>query len=43
MQWACAMELITGSDGKLDPNGFAIRAQTATILMRFCETVQNAE
>ncbi len=43
LQWAFAWELITGADGKLDPKGSATRAQTATILMRFCETVQGAE
>ena len=37
MEWMCAEGLINGIDGKLDPSGSAIRAQIATILMRFCE------
>ncbi len=36
MQWAVAEDLIKGSDGYLSPNGFATRAQVATILERFC-------
>lgn len=36
MQWAVAEDLIKGSDGYLNPNGFATRAQVATILERFC-------
>ncbi len=40
MQWANAMELITGtSDTTIDPQGDATRAQVAAILMRFCENV----
>ena len=35
--WTVGAELITGSDGKLDPQGNATRAQVATILMRFIE------
>ena len=33
--WAVGEKLITGNDGKLDPQGNATRAQVATILMRF--------
>lgn len=35
-----AAGLITGvTDTTLSPKGSAVRAQTATILMRFCESV----
>ena len=37
MQWAVAEGLLQGSNGKLDPQGPATRAQVATILMRFME------
>ena len=42
MAWACSEGLITGttaSDGSiiLDPQGSAVRAQAATILMRFIQ------
>ena len=37
MQWAAAEELLKGSNGKLDPQGSATRAQVATILMRFMQ------
>ena len=37
MQWAVAEGLLQGSNGKLDPQGSATRAQVATILMRFME------
>ncbi|MBR2491709.1 MAG: S-layer homology domain-containing protein, partial [Ruminiclostridium sp.] len=40
MQWACGEGLITGmTKDTLAPKGGAIRAQSATILARFCETV----
>ena len=44
MSWAVEQGLISGSghsDGSvtLEPNGAATRAQTATILMRFCQNV----
>ena len=44
MSWAVEQDLISGSghnDGSvtLEPNGAATRAQTATILMRFCQNV----
>ena len=40
MAWANAAGLITGiTDTTLSPQGSAIRAQAATILMRFCESV----
>jgi len=40
LQWATAEGLITGmSDGRLAPAGNAVRAQVATILMRFCKTI----
>ena len=38
--WAVDKELINGmGDGTANPRGTATRAQTAAILMRFCETV----
>ena len=39
MAWANAQGLVTGSNGMLNPRGSAIRAQSAAILMRFCENV----
>ncbi len=40
MSWAVGTELINGTTATtLAPNGGAIRAQIATILMRFCENV----
>ena len=37
--WAVGEGLITGNDGKLDPQGNATRAQVATILMRFINKI----
>ncbi len=39
MTWAVAEGIVEGMDGNLNPAGSATRAQIATILMRFCETV----
>lgn len=39
MRWAVGVGLINGSDGKLLPQGDATRAQVATLLMRFAETI----
>ena len=40
MSWAVAERIITGGDGNLlQPQGNAIRAQAATILMRFCMNI----
>ena len=39
MAWAVAEGIVEGVDGNLNPAGNATRAQIATILMRFCETV----
>lgn len=40
MSWAVAEGIVAGmEDGTLNPAGNATRAQIATILMRFCETV----
>lgn len=41
MRWAVENGLINGMDGKLNPKGFATRAQLAAILMRFCQNVAN--
>ncbi len=37
MQWAVANGIVNGSNGKLNPQDNAIRAEVAAILMRFCE------
>ena len=37
MQWAVANGIINGSNGKLNPQDNATRAEVAAILMRFCE------
>lgn len=39
MQWAVAEGLLQGSNGRLNPQGSATRAQVATILMRFMEKI----
>lgn len=40
MQWAVANGLFSGKTGnRLDPQGTATRAEVASILMRFCETI----
>ncbi len=40
MQWAVANNLISGkANAVLDPKGTATRAEVASILMRFCETM----
>ena len=38
MAWAVANEIIQGNNGRLDPQGSAVRAQAATIISRFIET-----
>ena len=37
MQWAVANGIVNGSNGKMNPQNTATRAQVAAILMRFCE------
>ncbi len=39
MQWAVASGLIEGNNGALNPQGKATRAEIATILMRYCESI----
>lgn len=39
MQWAVGAELIKGTDGCLDSQGSATRAQGATVLMRFLKNI----
>ena len=39
LAWAVGQGLLQGSDSQVDPQGSAIRAQTAAILMRFMENV----
>ena len=40
MQWACGAGIINGmGDGTLAPQGQATRAETAAMLMNFCENV----
>ena len=41
LAWAVGQGLLQGSDSQVDPQGSAIRAQTAAILMRFMENVAN--
>lgn len=44
MQWAVGAGLINGTDGnRLDPQGYATRAQVAAILYRFCTQVMGDE
>ena len=44
MAWACGAGLVTGVTGEtLEPAGGATRAQTAVLLMRFCESVASGE
>ena len=41
LQWANAAGVVTGKSGsKLDPKGYATRAEVAAMLMRFCENVK---
>lgn len=41
MNWAVYEELITGTgNGNVEPQGYANRAQVATILARFCQNIQ---
>ena len=37
VRWAVANSLLTGSNGRLNPQGIVTRAETAAILMRFCQ------
>ena len=37
MQWAVANGIVNGSNGRLNPQNNATRAEVAAILMRFCE------
>ena len=39
MMWAIDRELIVGDNWDLKPQGDAVRAQAATIIWKFCETV----
>lgn len=41
LQWANAAGVVNGKSGsKLDPKGYATRAEVAAMLMRFCENVE---
>lgn len=41
IQWACGAGVMNGKSGsKLDPKGYATRAEVAAMLMRFCENVE---
>ena len=41
LQWANAAGVVNGKSGsKLDPKGYATRAEVASMLMRFCENVE---
>ena len=37
MQWACGAGIVQGDGSSLNPQGEATRAQTAAMLMRFCQ------
>ena len=37
LSWCVANGIVNGSNGKLNPQNNATRAQVAAILMRFCE------
>ena len=37
IQWAVANGIVNGSNGKLNPQNNATRAEVAAILMRFCQ------
>ena len=39
MQWACGAGVIEGSGANLNPQDSATRAEAATMLMRFIQTV----
>ena len=39
MQWACGAGIVVGSGAHLNPQGQATRAEAATMLMRFIQTV----
>ena len=39
VQWGVSVGLLQGSNGRLNPSGNATRAELATILQRFCESV----
>lgn len=41
MRWAVDNGIIVGMDGKLNPEGWATRAQVAAVLMRFCDYLMN--
>lgn len=41
MRWACGTGIISGMNGKLNPQGKATRAQVATMLMRFCQSYRH--
>ncbi len=38
MQWATSYGIINGSNGRLNPNGFATRSEVAQMIMNFCNT-----
>lgn len=40
MVWAVQNGIINGSDGKLEPQGNAIRSQAAAMLTRFCQNIE---
>ncbi|MCP1108635.1 S-layer homology domain-containing protein [Ohessyouella blattaphilus] len=40
LQWAVGVGFISGTNGKLDPQGSAVRAQCATIMMRYLKAYE---
>lgn len=43
MSWAASAGLLQGADGKLNPGGYADRAQTAVVIARFHQTWERVE
>ena len=40
IEWAVAAGVMQGSDGQLNPNGIATRAEIAQLMMKFCESIK---
>ena len=42
VHWCSMKSIVTGKDGKVfDPQGKATRAEAATMVQRFCETIMS--
>ena len=40
IEWAVDAGVMQGSDGQLNPNGIATRAEIAQLMMKFCESIK---